>query len=163
PGERFGVLIVGVDEGIDMGSQLCDRGEGGSGEREPNLDLTEPGSARRREMEMHVAMTGKPAVGLRLMGVEVVEDDMNLPLGMRGDDVVHKIEELDAPAAAIMLGSNLAGGDVESSEQRRGAVPLVVMRAAGQRAAVGQLEIALRPFQRLDRGLLVHCQNQCAV
>ena len=34
---------------------------------------------------------------------------------------------------------------------------------ACQRAAVGQLEIALRPFQRLDRGLLVHRQHQCTV
>ncbi len=45
PGEWFGVFIVGLDEGIDMGSQLCDGGEGGAGERligqdrEPNLDL----------------------------------------------------------------------------------------------------------------------------
>ncbi len=67
------------------------------------------------------------------MGVEVVEDNMNLLLGMRGHDAVHEIEELDAPAAAVMLGSNLAGGDVESGEQRRGAVPLVVVQAAGTR------------------------------
>src|SRR5262245_64678667 len=65
-----------------MGSQLCDRSKGGAGERlvgqdrEPNLDLIEPGGARRREMKVDVGMAGKPAVGLRLMGVEVVEDDV---------------------------------------------------------------------------------------
>src|SRR6516162_290683 len=169
PGKWFGVLIIGRDEGIDMGSQLCDRSKGGAGERlvgqdrEPNLDLIEPGGARRREMKVDVGMAGEPAVGLRLMGVEVVEDDVNLPLGMRGHDAVHEVEELDAPAAPIVLGSHLAGSNVESSEQSRGAMPLVVMRVAGQRTAVGQLEIALRPFQRLDRGLLVHRQHQCTV
>src|SRR5262245_30489702 len=70
-----------------MGSQLCDRSKGGAGERlvgqdrEPNLDLIEPGGARRREMKVDVGMAGEPAVGLGLMGVEVVEDDVNLPLG----------------------------------------------------------------------------------
>src|SRR5215831_1161782 len=139
------------------GLAVCDRSKGGAGERlvgqdrEPNLDLIEPGGARRREMKVDVGMAGEPAVGLRLMGVEVVEDDVNLPLGMRGHDAVHEVEELDAPAAPIVLGSHLAGSNVESSEQSRGAMPLVVMRVAGQRTAVGQLEIALRPFQRLDR------------
>jgi hypothetical protein len=32
-GEWFGLLVVGIDEGIYMGSQFCDRGEGGAGER----------------------------------------------------------------------------------------------------------------------------------
>ena len=149
PGKWFGVLIIGRDEGIDMGSQLCDRSKGGAGERlvgqdrEPNLDLIEPGGARRREMKVDVGMADEPAVGLRLMGVEVVEDDVNLPLGMRGHDAVHEVEELDAPAAPIVLGSHLAGSNVESSEQSRGAMPLVVMRVAGQRTAVGQLEMGL--------------------
>ena len=72
PGEWFGVLIISRDEGIDMGSQLCDRSKGGAGERlvgqdrEPNLDLIEPGGARRREMKVDVGMAGEPAVGLRL-------------------------------------------------------------------------------------------------
>jgi hypothetical protein len=39
---------------------------------------------------------------------------MNLPLGMRGHDAVHEIQELDAPAAPVLLGSKLAGGDVET-------------------------------------------------
>ena len=70
PGERLGVFIVALDEAVDMGAQLSDRGEGGAGERpagqdrEPNLDLVEPGSARRREVEVHVGMALKPAVGL---------------------------------------------------------------------------------------------------
>jgi hypothetical protein len=32
PGERLGVLMVGLDEAVDAGAQLSDRGEGGAGE-----------------------------------------------------------------------------------------------------------------------------------
>src|SRR5438067_8733906 len=37
-----------------------------------------------------------------------------------------------------------------------GAMPLVIVALAGQGAAIGQLQIALRSSQSLDRGLLVH-------
>jgi hypothetical protein len=67
-------------------------------------------------MEMHIWMSGKPAVVLGLVRVQVVEDDMNLPLRMRGENAIHEIEELDAPAAAVMPGSNFACCDVESGE-----------------------------------------------
>jgi len=78
---------------------------------------------------------------------------------MLGHDPVHEVEELDAPAAAVMLGVDLAAGNVERCEQGGGAMSLVVMGLAGQRAPIGQLEIALRPLQRLDRRLLVHRQH----
>src|SRR5262249_23644094 len=85
------------------------------------------------------------------------------PLGMLGHDLVHEVEELDAPAPAVMLGVDLAAGNVERCEQGGSAMSLVVMGLAGQRAPIGQLEIALRPLQRLDRRLLVHRQHQRAV
>ena len=53
-----------------------------------------------------------------------------------------------------MLGADLAAGNVERCEQGGGAMSLVVMGLAGERAPIGQLEIALRPLQRLDRRLL---------
>jgi len=40
-----------------------------------------------------------------------------LPLGMLGHDPVHEVEELDAPAAAVMLGVDFAAGNVERCEQ----------------------------------------------
>lgn len=61
------------------------------------------------------------------MSFEIVEDDMDLPLGMPGHNPVHEIEELDAPAAAVMLGADLAAGNVERGEQGCGAMPFVVV------------------------------------
>ena len=90
-----------------------------------------------------------------LVGIEVVEDDVDGRVGMSGDDVVHEVEELDAPPALLVRGRHLAGGHLEGGEQGRGAVALVVVAVAGQRPAVRQLQIALRPLQRLDRRLLV--------
>ena len=54
---------------------------------------------------------------------------------------------------------HLAGGHLEGGEQRRGAVALVIVAMAGQRPPVGQLQIALRPLQRLDRRLLVDADD----
>ena len=58
-----------------------------------------------------------------------------------------------------MSGRHLAGGHLEGGEQRRGAVALVIMAMAGQRPAVRQLQIALSPLQRLDRGLFVDAED----
>jgi hypothetical protein len=50
PEEGFGGLVVGGDEGVDMPDEVLDAGEGGAVERlrgqdrEPDFDLTEPGS-----------------------------------------------------------------------------------------------------------------------
>lgn len=113
-------------------------------DREPDFDLIEPGRPRRGEVEVHVWMALEPAVVLRLVGVEVVEHDMDRGVGTAGDDIVHEVEELEAPAARLVGGSDLAGGHLESGEQCGGAVALIVMAVAGQGSAVRQLEIALR-------------------
>src|SRR4029077_223739 len=54
---------------------------------------------------------------------------------------------------------DLPGGDLECRKQCCGTMPLVVVALAGQGAAIGQLQIALRSLQSLDRGLLVHTQH----
>jgi hypothetical protein len=161
PDERLGVLIVGLDEGIDVLPEVLDRREGSAVEglslqdREPDFDLIEPGGSGRREVEMHVLVALEPAVVLGLVGVEIVEDDMDGGVRMRGDDIVHEIEEFD-PAPAIFVGCrDLAGGDLERREQRRSAVALVVVTMTGQSSAVGQLQIPLGTLQGLDRGLFV--------
>jgi hypothetical protein len=61
------------------------KGFGGQ-DREPDFDLIEPGRLCRREMEMDVGVASKPAVVLGLMGVEIIEDDVDLPTGVLGDD-----------------------------------------------------------------------------
>lgn len=44
---------------------------------EPDFDLIEPGSAGRGKVEMDVLMPGQPAVAFRLMGVEIIKNDMD--------------------------------------------------------------------------------------
>ena len=90
PGERIGAGIVAFDEGIDAISDLLGRGEAGALEggaaedREPDLDLVHPGGVGRREVEAHVGMTRQPAVAFRLVGVEVVEHDVDVAIGVIG-------------------------------------------------------------------------------
>lgn len=87
PNEWLGISIVGLDEGIDVGSELFDRGEGFTTERlslqdrEPDFHLVEPGGPGRCEVEVHVRMTPDPAVIFGLVGIEVVEHDMDRRVG----------------------------------------------------------------------------------
>ena len=73
--------------------------------------------------------------------------------------LIHEGEELDAAAALLVSGLHLAGSYLERREKGGGAVPLVVVALAGERAAIGKLQIALFALQGLDRGLLVHAQH----
>ena len=49
-------------------------------DREPDFDLTEPGSVSRRVVEMNVLMAIEPHVAVGLVGREIVEDDMDFAL-----------------------------------------------------------------------------------
>src|ERR1700681_1796560 len=60
-----------------------------------------------------------------------------------------------------MRRDDLSGGDFKRRKQRCRAMPLVVVALAGQSAAIGQLQIALRSLQSLDRRLFVHAQHNC--
>ena len=81
-------------------------------------------------------MTLEPAVILWFVGVEVVEDDVDGRVGMSGDDIVHEVEELDAPSALLVSGHHFAGGHLEGSKQRRGPVaPQAVLRFGRARQA----------------------------
>ena len=77
-----------------------------------------------------------------------------------GDNFVHEVEELDAAAPMLVGAPHLAGGHVECGEQGRRAVPLIVVALASQRPAIGHLQIALRPLQRLDRRLFIDTDDE---
>ena len=51
------------------------------------------------------------------MGIEVVEDGMDLLVRIDGDDVVHEGKELDAPAALLVGGGHLARRQIERGKQ----------------------------------------------
>ena len=144
--------------------QLFDRGERCAVQRlalkdgKPSLDPIEPRRPRRGEMEVDVWMFLEPAIAL-LMGVEIIEDDVQLAIREGGNHAVHEADELDTAPPLGMLGNNLPAGDLERGKQGRGAVPPVIMALARQGASVWQLQIALRPLQRLDRRFFIDTED----
>src|ERR1700756_3707745 len=104
PDEGLGSVVVCFDVGIDVILQLLEACEGGAAEplplqdRKPHLDLIEPGRTCRREMKLQVGVGLEPMLVL-LVGVEVVEDDVKLPVRKSRGDAVHEIEKLDAATA----------------------------------------------------------------
>lgn len=103
-------------------------------------------------------MTLQPCVVL-LVSVEIVEHDVNIFARVGGHDPVHELQEVGTPAARFVRGGDLAGGDLESGEQGRCSMALVVVALTGQGPSVRQCEIALSPLQGLDRGLLIDTQD----
>ena len=97
--------VVSTDEVIDRFTQLFDIDKAGSPERlaaqnaKPAFNLIKPGSVGRRKVQMHVGMALEPAVVLGLVGIEVVEDDVELAARKGCGDTVHEIEKLDTATA----------------------------------------------------------------
>ena len=119
PDERLSGFVIAVHEGFDVGLEFGDGAEGSSGQRlsgedrEPDFHLIEPRRLRGREVEMNVGVAFEPTVILRLMGVEIVEDDMDFAASMLGDDPVHEVEELDPAPPFIVPSRNLAARHIE--------------------------------------------------
>ena len=103
PVKRRGVLVIAGNEIIDRLAQLFGRGEAGPAEcaahqdAEPALDLVEPTGVSGGEVKVHVRMAHQPAVVLGFVSTEVVQDDMDLPTGVKSDNVVYEVQKLDAP------------------------------------------------------------------
>ena len=83
-------------------------------DREPRLDLVEPGTRRRREVQVIAWMLGEPALdGGGLVRAVVVKDEMDLEGGRYGR--VNGVEELAEFARAMPLmtfGDHLTGRNV---------------------------------------------------
>jgi hypothetical protein len=62
-----------------------------------------------------------------LVGVEVVEDDVQLAVRKSRGDAVRKVEKLDAATAFWMRRNDLSGNDFKRRKQRCRAMPLVVV------------------------------------
>jgi hypothetical protein len=159
-------VIVRGDKSVDLVADLAWRGEAGAGQGfggkngKPDFDPVQPGGMRRGEMKPDVLVAAEPAIVFGFVGVEVVQDDVNFPVRMLGDDAVHKVRELDAPAAAVVAGFDQAGGHLERGEQGCGAVALVFMVEPRHRLAIGQLQPTLSPLQGPDVRFLVDRKHQ---
>ena len=91
PDEGLGGFVVGGDKIVDAASHLgwtCEAfaGEGVTAEDgKPDFDLVHPGGVGGREVETHIGMTGKPQIALGFMGGQVVEHDVELAIGIGGN------------------------------------------------------------------------------
>src|SRR5882762_6932184 len=63
-----------------------------------------PGGVGRGEVKMDILVTPQPTIVFGLMGVQVVQDDVNLTAWVIDDDAVHEMQEFDAPAPPVMAG-----------------------------------------------------------
>lgn len=101
---------------------LCEGGE-------PALDLIDPGSRGRGEMNMKSRTSSKPGADrCGLVGAVVVHDQMDVQIRRNTLlDGVQKAQEFGGPVSRLRLTDDLTGGDIERSEQRRGAMTHVVV------------------------------------
>ena len=166
PLEGSGGLVVSFGEVVDGGAHLPGMGEAPSAKRtprenaEPYLDLAKPGRMGGGIVEVHVLVARQPAVVLRFVRVQVVEDDVDLTAAVVGDELVHELKELAAAPTLEVPGLDLSRGHFQGGKEGGRAVAFVVMAVAHEGLAVGKSEPALRPFQGLNVGLLVHAQDQ---
>ena len=59
---------------------------------EPDLDLIEPRGVGGNVVEVDVFVALQPAVVFGFVGIEVVENDMDLLLGIGAADAIHEIQ-----------------------------------------------------------------------
>ena len=128
---------------------------------EEALDHVEPRTAGRREVHVEARMPRQPAPDLGvLVRRGVIDDEVQVLVGWR--DVIDDAQEFQpllVPVSVIAHADDRAIERVERREQRRRAVPFVVVR---HRAAAPPLQRQprLRAIERLDLTLLIHAQDE---
>ena len=109
PGEGFRGRVVALDEGEQLRFQVGLAGEDAAPEqaagedREPELDLVEPGGVGGGEVEVPARVRFEPGDDLGcLVHLEVVEDRVHLLVGRDlGLELLEEVEELDAAVALV--------------------------------------------------------------
>lgn len=125
------------------------------------LDHVELGAGIRREVQMKARMSLEPAFYRGgLVGGIVVDDEMQVEMGQRPlVDGLEEAEELAMPVAGHALADDGAVEHVESREQCRGAVALVVVRHRPA-AALLHRQPRLSAVERQDLALFINRQHQ---
>src|SRR5438552_8864863 len=93
PGERVAAVVPAVDEGLDGGDEVLDRGEAAAADglpgddREEDLNEVQPRPGRRREMQGDPGVPGQPGphVGVGVRAVVVADDVQRHPRVGPGD------------------------------------------------------------------------------
>ena len=138
PHEGSCLLVVALNELVDPADQFLYAGERTSSysspgnDAEPAFDLVDPGGIGGCVVGMVPLVFCNPSFDLGvLVGGVVVDDEVNIERwGNIGINVTQEGEELLVSMASLALSNALTGSDVQSSEERGGALkdPLVFLR-----------------------------------
>ena len=167
PFERLRLLpVVKLDELLDRRHEILEgivdaAPETAAGQLpEEALDRVHPGAGGRREVEGPAGMVLQPLRdGRVLVGGVVVQDGADLPAcGRRLVDLLEERDELLMPVALGVAADDRPVQDVHRGEQRRGSVPLVLVRHRRGPSRLHRQRF-LRPPERLDLRLLVDREN----
>ncbi len=157
PLKGYRMLITRIGESVNglaylVGVRGAQAAQDGLGQdAEPHLHLVQPGGMGRRVMEIDQGVAAQPPVMLGLMSAQVVEDHMQLRFGMLGYYPVHEVQELPAPAPAVVAHRYHPGMDFQGGKEGGGPVALVLMVMPAHRLPVGEAQPPLRPLQGLER------------
>jgi len=109
----------------------------------------------RGVVKMDVRVVGQPTVMFRLVDIEIVQDDVELLVWVKGHDSIHEVKKLPVATAVVVTNVYQSRGNLQSRKERDGAMPFIFMTEPTQRLADGQTQPALSSLQGLDRWLLV--------
>ena len=125
-------MVVGRDEGLDMGDELFNCGEAcsaqglGAEHRKPNFDLVEPRGMSRGKVEVQPRMLAPKSRVADAMGAEIIEDDVEFLVRVVRDQPLHELEKLGAPLPFEMAADDLSGGDVEGRKEGARAMAFIL-------------------------------------
>src|SRR5512136_1646845 len=166
PFERDGIFVTELSESV-YGSAYIPDGVGTQSTKslppentEPALDLVEPGGVCRNVVEMDIRVTGQPTIVFGLMDIQVVENDMQLLVGILCYDAIHEVKELPPPSSAIVTDLHQSRRHLQGGKQGGSAMAFVLMAESSQGVSVRQTQPALSSLQSLNGRLLVYTENE---
>lgn len=170
PHEGLGMLVVLIDELADLALQIGDGVERPAADRlvgdqrEPALDLVEPGAVGRGEVQVEARPPRQPGTHFGvLVGGVIVADQVHIEVLRNAVfDVTQEGQELLVPVAGLALGQDAAISDIQGRKERGGAVADVVVGDAFH-VAQTQRQHGLGAFQGLHLAFFIHAQDQCVI
>jgi len=104
-----------------------------------------------RKMKMDIGMTLQPAVVLGLVGIKVIENDMNFSVvAVRIDDAIHEIQELPSSSPFVVASLDQASRGFQSGKKCGGAVSFVFMSKARNGSYRWVIGCSLEPAPKLE-------------
>ena len=96
-----------------------------------------------------------------LVGVEVIEDDMQFHVRVERDDAVHEVQKLPTATVAVMTGMDKSRGHLESRKQGCRTMTLILMAKPSHGLAVREAQPTLGSHQGLDGRLFIGTEHHC--